>query len=148
MSYSGRKLKFFVDDSDGTLRKNKQVVDQFVMAEDDGETREMLSLMSPRAHFASFWGVVRGMPAAVAVRAQENEHLRLTWTSAPHPLTSHTFVRQGYVHVVNGQRIASVPIIGPWLSSFYQKPVEEYLVVRNGQVTFRSVGYVWDLGKY
>ncbi|KPA78197.1 hypothetical protein ABB37_06361 [Leptomonas pyrrhocoris] len=148
MSYSGQKLKFFVDDSDGWLRKNKKAADQFIMAEDDGETREMLSLMTPRAFFGSFWGVVRGLPAAVALRAQENDHLRLTWTSGLQPLTSHTFVRQGFVHVVDGKRITSAPIIGPWLSSFFQKPVHEYLVVREGRVTFRSIGYTWDLGKY
>ncbi|KAL7701009.1 hypothetical protein N2W54_003794 [Lotmaria passim] len=148
MSYNGQKLRFFVDDADGWLRKNKEAADQFVMAEDDGETREMLSLMSPHAHFVSFWGVVRGFPAAVALRAQENEHLRLTWTSGLHPLTSHTFVRQGYVHVVHGHRVSSVPVLGPWLSSFFQKPVQELLVVKEGRVTFRSVGYTWDIGKY
>lgn len=149
MSYNGHKLKFFIDDSDGWLRKNKEVAEQFIMAEDDHETREMLSLMTPHAHFASFWGVVRGLPAAVALCAQESEHLRLTWTTGLEPLTSHTFVRQGYAHVVDGGRgIAHLPIIGPWISSFFQKPVHEYLVVREGRVRFRSVGYTWDIGKY
>ncbi|KPI89576.1 hypothetical protein ABL78_1344 [Leptomonas seymouri] len=148
MSYNGRKLKFFVDDFDGWLRKNKAVAEQFIMAEDDGETREMLSFMTPSVHFGSFWGVVRGLPAAVALRAQESEHLRLTWTSGLQPLTSHTFARQGFVHVVDGQRITSIPIVGPWLSSFFQKPVYEHLVVREGRVTFRNIGYAWDLGKY
>lgn len=148
MSYNGQKLKFFVDDSDGCLRKNREAADRFIMAEDDGETREMWSLMDPHTHFSSFWGVVRGLPAAAALRAQENEHLRLTWTTALQPLTSRTFVRQGYVHVVHGQRIASLPLIGPWISSFFQKPIQELVVVRDGRVTFRSIGYMWDLGKY
>jgi hypothetical protein len=148
MSYNVRKLKFFVDDSDGWLRKNSEVAEQFIMAEDDGETHEMLSLLKPQAHFASFWGVVRGFPAAVALRAQEKDHLRLTWTSPLQPLTSHTFVRQGYVHVVGGHRLSGVPVVGAWLSSFFQKPVVEYVVVREGRVAFRGLSYTWDIGKY
>ncbi|KAG5502406.1 hypothetical protein JIQ42_05283 [Leishmania sp. Namibia] len=148
MSYSGRKLKYFVDDSDGWLRRNQQVAEQFVMAEDDRETKEMLSLMAPRAHFASFWGVVRGLPAAVALQAQECEHLRITWTSGLQTLTSHTFVREGYVHVLDKGRMAAIPVLGPWLSSFFQRAVHEFLVVREGEVVFRSLGYVWDIGKY
>lgn len=148
MPYNGRKLKYFVDDSDGWLRRNTQAAERFVMAEDDGETKEMLGLMTNRAHFASFWGVVRGLPAAVAVQAQERSHLRVTWTSGLQALTSHTFVRRGYVHVLDKERIVSLPIIGPWISSFFQKPIEEFLVVREGRVEFRSVGYAWDMGKY
>ncbi|KAG5505706.1 hypothetical protein JKF63_05041 [Porcisia hertigi] len=148
MSYNGRKLKYFVDDSDGWLRRNQEVAQQFVMAEDDRETKEMLSLMSPRAHFTSFWGVVRGLPAAVALQAQEREHLRITWTSGLQPLTSRTFFRSGYVHVFNRDRMATIPILGPWVSSFFQRQVQELLVVREGRVVFRSMGYVWDIGKY
>ncbi|KAK7200201.1 hypothetical protein NESM_000071400 [Novymonas esmeraldas] len=148
MSYNGRKLKYFVDDSDGWLRRNRQAVEQFVMAEDDVETKEMMGLLSPRAHFASFWGVVRGLPASMALQAQEREHLRITWISGVQPLTSHTFVRTGYAHVLDRDRTLTIPIIGPWLSSFFQRPVQECLVVREGRVVFRSLGYVWDIGKH
>ncbi|GET88304.1 hypothetical protein, conserved [Leishmania tarentolae] len=148
MSYNGRKLKYFVEDSDGWLRRNQQVAEQFVMAEDDRETKEMLSLLTPRVHFASFWGVVRGLPAAVALQAQEREHLRITWTSRLQPLTSRTFSRNGYVHVLDRDRMSFIPILGPWLSSFFQRPVQELLVVREGRVVFRSIGYTWDIGKY
>lgn len=148
MSYSVRKLKFFVDDSDGWLRKNKATTEQYFMAEDDGETKEMLSLLDTRAHCSSFWGLVRGYRAIMALQAQEREHLRITWTTGVIPLTSHTFMRSGYVHVLSGSFGANIPFIGQWISSFFQKEIIESTVVREGKVVFRHLGYRWSLGKY
>lgn len=148
MSYSFRKLKFFIDDADGSLRKNQEAAEKFFLAEDDNEMAEMTALMAPEAHFSSFWGVTRGERAARAVVAQEREHMRIVWTSQLLALTNRTFSREGYMQLVRGSFISSIPVFGEWLTQFNQKKVREVLVVRNGEVVFRDLGYRWGLAKF
>ncbi|CAD2220953.1 hypothetical protein, conserved [Angomonas deanei] len=148
MSYNLRKLKFFVDNSDGDLEKNHQAVEQFCLAEDDGEVKEMGTLMHPFAHFSGLWGVTRGFHAAQAVLAEERAKLRLTWEEAPRPVTSRTFIRHGHVHFLAGTYLSNMPIVGPALSAFFQKKVKESIVVRDGKVVFRDLGLVWSPAKF
>lgn len=145
MSYNYRKLKFFVEDSDGLLRTNRNTATNFFIAEDDHESGEMTDLMDRLAHFSSFWGVVRGPDAACALKQQECAHLRLTWTSDTMAITSRTFFRDGYVDVLHGSAVSSIPIVGGLLTPFFQKKVRESLVVRDGRVVFRHLGYHWGL---
>lgn len=148
MSYSLKKLQFFVDDVDGSLSKNLDTANQFVNAEDDREGGEMTGLMDPLAHFSSFWGVARGPLAALAVLAEERASLRITWTTVLKPITSHTFEREGNMQILRGTGIARVPIVGVWVSQFFQAKVHEQLVVRDAKVVFRSLDYRWGLGRY
>ncbi|CCW71792.1 unnamed protein product, partial [Phytomonas sp. Hart1] len=146
MSYNIRKLKYFVDDIDGGLRTNQLIAEDYFLAEDDHELGEMMGMMMSQAHYSSFWGVARGELATKAVHAQEKENLRLSWTSGTTPLTSNTFFREGYVHFTKGNFLSNMPIIGRALSMFFQKKVIESLVVREGKVVFRDLGYNWQLG--
>lgn len=148
MSYSYRKLKYYVDDADGSLRANLAAARQFCLAEDDRELGELASLSAPQVHFASFWGVTRGDRAARAVAAQEHEKLRITWTTPVTAVTSHTFSREGYLQQLGGSFVSDIPLLGAWLTRFRQKEVAELLVVRDGKVVFRHFGYKWALGKF
>ncbi|EPY35547.1 hypothetical protein STCU_01127 [Strigomonas culicis] len=107
--------------------------------------KEFVSLMDRYVHFSSLWGVARGAHAACAVMGNERAKLRITWTSQLEPVTAHTFMREGYVHLLEGTFVSGLPFIGPYASSFFQKRVKESLVVRGGRVVFRDFGYRWDM---
>ncbi|KAG8340071.1 hypothetical protein ERJ75_000271500 [Trypanosoma vivax] len=145
MSYSLHKLKLLVEDPCGTLQSNLDVAKRFCSAETDGELKELCELASPEFHFSNFWGVVRGHTAALAVVKREESVLRLTWTSRVAVLTANTFERRGYVHFTSGG-VASIPLVGSWLTKFWQQPVRESLVVRDGKVVFRDLSFQWGLG--
>ncbi|CCW63350.1 unnamed protein product [Phytomonas sp. EM1] len=146
MSYNIRRLRFFVDDVYGSLQENQTVAEQFFLSEDDHELEEMMCMMVPYAHYSSFWGVARDELATKAVHTQEKEYLRLSWTGGITPLTSSTFIRAGYAHLTKGSFLSDLPIVGPALSMLFQERVIESLVVRNGKIVFRDLGYNWRLG--
>lgn len=146
MAYSLEKIGLFVDSAHDSLRDNWEVAKRFCLAEDDGEVSEMKPLMHPMIHISSFWGVTRGHPAAFSLLAAEKHKLRLVWLTSVSPVTSTTFVREGYMQQLQGTGLVhSVPVLGVlWAHYMGQKKVEECLVVRQGQVVFRHLGYRWS----
>lgn len=193
MSYSSRKLKFFVEDFHNNLDSSRQVAEQLCLAEDDGEWKELPALLHPTQSFFhnSFWGLARGPTAAAAVLAAEKKYVIYAWTTPLQPLTSRCFVRHGYVRVLPGCRqlllqseqsssssSSSSPftlsgmvhhpsttfrLMGAWASDMlawtpftvfssmfsfmFQKKISEYIVVRDGKVVYRDVGYDWYMAK-
>lgn len=199
MSYSGRKLKFFVENFHNTLDESQRVAEKLCLAEDDGELGEISSLLHPKHSFFhnSFWGLSRGPVAAQAVVAAEKKYFVYSWTTSLYPITSRTFMRRGYVRVLPEWRdlqwkkdhvnsklsalsqesgdggkesFSALPI--PWhlfrwigdcgskaltwtpitltssfLSFFWQKRIAEYIVVKDGKVVYRDVGYEWHMAK-
>eukprot|EP00796_Vickermania_ingenoplastis_P009988 gene9988-6971_t len=106
MSYSARKLRFFVENFDGELDTAFLVAKSFCLAEDDGQLQEIAPLLHPEHSFLhnSFWGLARGPTAAEAVLAAEKRYLTFTWTTPLQPVTSRCFTREGYVRVHPGCR--------------------------------------------
>lgn len=137
-----------MDDSSGQLAANQDVAKRFVSAEDRGELVDMIQLMGPTAHFGSFWGVARGVHASLAVHRHERQKLGLSWTTDVKALTSKTFYREGYVDVFDPPRAWGVPIFSRLYQKLFQKRVRESLVVRDGKVIFRHLGYDWGLARW
>lgn len=199
MSYSGRKLKFFVENFHNNLEESQRVAEKLCLAEDDGELKEIPALLHPKHSFFhnSFWGIARGPTAAQAVLAAEKKYFVYAWTTPLEPITSRTFVRRGYIRILpEGRQLqwkkdrlrdennsASIdnnssckesyfPLTNAWhifdwigecstrmlmwtpitltssfLSYMWQREISEYIVVKDGKVVYRDVGYNWSMAK-
>lgn len=199
MSYSGRKLKFFVENFQNNLEESQRVAEKLCLAEDDGELSELPSLLHPKHSFFhnSFWGLARGPVAAQAVLTAEKKYFVYAWTTPLEPVTSRTFVRRGYIRVLpEGRQLqrkadhlhgrgssgsstedncsagwysptksagqlldwigdfgstmlswTPITLTSSFFSYFWQRKISEYIVVKDGKVVYRDVGYDWYMAK-
>jgi hypothetical protein len=137
-----RNLKTLIDDPESTFAANVRVAKRFFRAEDDGEIGEVQELLAPHVHYASFWGVVRGIPAAIGV-LKEEQSVRFTWSGPFLPLTAHMVERTGWALFHDDGLLSRVPGVSAVLSKIRSKKVREVVIIRDGKVVFRELNVMW-----